>query len=222
MRILRSVFQMDFITWGWALNFKHQKLDLANLNRKKLLQDVGWFRISQSVKAWTGEAGICLITLTSQSCGNPTVAGFKLPFLAPLIPPKLGTSAISLLPSLFCTQVTCLYLSYKGSWRNEIPITSASFTTHKIWNFSNEKEDPEATSWKEWKMSTMTPFLMSTSLWCQTDTVKWGIEGKFNKGNIFQAMNRLKEIGRDDVTTQDQETRRAITILWGARRGRSY
>lgn len=123
----------------------------------------------------------------------------QTPLLAPLIPPNWTPVAVSLVPCEFCTQVTCLYLSYKGSWRSEISITSASFTTRQIWNFSNEKEDPEATSEKEWKMSTMTPFLMSTSLGCQTDTVKWGIKGMFNKGNIFQGVNSLREVGRNDV-----------------------
>lgn len=67
----------------------------------------------------------------------------------------------------------------------------------------------------------MTPFLMSTSLWCETDTAKWEIEEMLNKGNIFQGVIRLREIGRNNVATQDQYTRKAIIIFWVARRGSS-
>lgn len=64
---------------GRFYNFKHHKLDLANLSRKIVCYR--WFRISHREKAWSRESGIFPISFSSDSAKT----GYQLLLLVPCV-----------------------------------------------------------------------------------------------------------------------------------------
>lgn len=129
---------------GRFYNFKHHKLDMANLSRK-----IVCYRLLDDSEPLTGKRH----GLEKQEFFQyPSSHNFAKPILVrskqyPLllwycqnwIPVAAG-----LVPCITCLYVTCLYLSCKGSWRSEAITNSCSSMTHKICSFPNKRGNPQA------------------------------------------------------------------------------